>query len=106
MVEQSSYNDAPFLPLPLSPRELFATLMGQIEPELLEKQSTLDRKYKSETEKDRKNRGKRYEKAYKKFQKKYKIYMQNWKAKFRKYKHDVNAYIEQCEKFRHMHPNS
>ncbi len=98
MADPTPYNDFPVIPLPLNPDALYATLMGGIEPELLEEQSVLEKRYANESEEDCKKRGQRYVEAIEKFKKQYDAYMQQWASLFRKYKRDMNTYFEKYDR--------
>ncbi len=76
-------------------RELYDTLMGHIEPELVtDMAKTLDVKYKDETPEQRALRTKRYDLAFERYEEAYREYMATLDVQVTRYRHQAFAHTE------------
>ncbi len=88
----------PLPPLPpvfLGENELYDTVMGSIEPDLVSTMApTLKEKYKDETPEQRQERGERYKKAFALYDTRLKEYEQYWNGEMSVFAHAVHASAE------------
>lgn len=83
-----------------SGREIYDSIMGQIEPELVSSSiPLLKKKYANETPEQKAARKKRYNAAYKKYDEMYEIYLADLDARIsRYYKESMSSIEEQSRK--------
>ena len=80
-------SNLPAMPPVLTGDEIYNSLMGQIEPELLiAVMPTLEEKYKNEMPEQAKERAARYQKAFDAYDQKFEEYKRNWQEQWGKYK--------------------
>jgi hypothetical protein len=76
-------------------REIYDSIMGQIEPELVSHSlPLLHTKYKNETEEEKKARGERYRLAFIRYYKMFAVYLADMHTRMHRYQQDAMRSIE------------
>ncbi len=92
----NTHIDPPMPPLLLSGDELYDSIMGQIEPELLSANlPMISSLCANETAEQRSARAKRYQAAFKEYDLRFKKHCDEWNQQLHNYKHEAIKYIEQ-----------
>ena len=87
-----------------SGREIYDSIMGQIEPELVSSSIPLLRKkYANESQEDKAARRKRYNDAFAKYDEMYEAYIADLDARIHRYKHESMKSIEEYSRNREEH---
>lgn len=88
--------DPPFPPPVLTGRELYDSIMGGIEPDLLSSNFPFaPDAFKGETPEQRAARAKRYNAAFQEYDRRFAKYQDDWNEQLRTYKRHAMEYIEQ-----------
>lgn len=84
----------PTPPIIKSGKEVYAEIMGKIEPDLVLSEEELNTKYNDETPEENEQRMERYRNAFIKYMKQYEEYRKQRQAEVQGYKKDVFASVE------------
>lgn len=85
----------PPLPPVFEGDDLYDTIMGEIEPELVSTvYPTLDEKYKNETPDEKAARQARYDKAFVEYERRFALYTNKWNGELRAFQTGVSRALE------------
>lgn len=83
-----------------SGREIYDSIMGQIEPELVSAEiPKLKEKYSNETTEQKSARGERYRKAFIKYYEMFEIYVADMREKIRRYQRNAMKTVEEISQW-------